>query len=574
MKLRSLGAAESSWTSQLAPDSIFLGCEKTEIGWVGNGRPWIGLRPRTFYLFAFMLLLVFSLASGLESVYAAAPTSTTLSPTGITATSATLRGSVNPNGVSTIVDFASALPSGNPGYFSPRPSPPQNIGSGIVPVLVSYTLTGLTPATEYRYAVRASNADGNQNGVVVTFHTLPAVVSTDWAVVSVGIQPSSPTAGTAVQLGMTVIALSTTGGYPQSFAAQCIIDGSSCGSGALTYPGPTGVTFTVTAGTPWIATPGTHTLSWQVDTTNDPNPGNNFGSTTFTVAAPTPFDFDITTSPGSLTSQPGQTQTASVNVNLKSGTPNAVTLTVSGQPGGVTASLNPTSGTPTYTSTLTVAVSNTATAGTYSFTVTGSGGGQTHSSTIMLTISNAADFRIEVNPASQSVAQGQTTSYSVSVVGSNGFNSQVSLSVSGLPPGANGVFSIPSGTPDFTATMTITLPTDVQTGSFTLMIKGSGGGLDKTANAVLIIGAVTTQTQAQTTTQTSGAGLLETLQQGNTPLYIGLLAVIVLLAALTLRRRKAASPPPPPKPCPTCGQPLTYVKQYDKWYCNNCKAYK
>ncbi len=499
------------------------------------------MRTRTFHVLAFTLLLILALVGGLQFAYAVAPSVTTLSPTNVTATSATLRGSVNPNGISTIFDFASALPSGDPGYFSIAPSPPQNIGSGVVSVIVSYTLTGLHPSTEYRYVVRATNADGSNNGAVVTFHTLPATVSTDWAVVSVGIQPSSPTTGSAVTLGMTMIALSTTGGYPQSVVAQCIIDGNSCGSGALTYPGPTGVTFTVTAGAPWIATPGTHALSWQVDTTNDPNPGNNFGSTTFTIAAPTPFDFDITTSPSSLTSQPGQTQTASVNMILKSGTAQTVTLTVSGEPGGVTASLNPTSGTPTYASTLTVVVSDTATAGTYSLTVTGSGGGQTHSSTIMLTISKAADFRIDVNPSSQSVEQGQTTSYSVSVVGSNGFNSQVSLSVSGLPPGANGVFSIPSGAPDFTATLTVTLPTNVQTGAFTVMIKGSGGGLDKTANAVLIIAAATTQTQ--TTTQISGAGL-ETLLQGNNLLYIGLLAVIVLLAILTLRRRKAASPPP------------------------------
>jgi len=40
-------------------------------------------------------------------------------------------------------------------------------------------------------------------------------------------------------------------------------------------------------------------------------------------------------------------------------------------------------------------------------------------------------------------------------------------------------------------------------------------------------------------------------------------------------------PPPPPPPtsapptpkCPTCGQPLTYIQQYQRWYCQNCKKY-
>ncbi|GEM_PF-959635 len=39
-----------------------------------------------------------------------------------------------------------------------------------------------------------------------------------------------------------------------------------------------------------------------------------------------------------------------------------------------------------------------------------------------------------------------------------------------------------------------------------------------------------------------------------------------------------AAPPPPPPPggaptCRTCGQPLTYVQQYGKWYCHRCRKY-
>jgi hypothetical protein len=36
-------------------------------------------------------------------------------------------------------------------------------------------------------------------------------------------------------------------------------------------------------------------------------------------------------------------------------------------------------------------------------------------------------------------------------------------------------------------------------------------------------------------------------------------------------------PPPPPPPevrtCPTCGGPLTYIDQYQRWYCYKCKKY-
>jgi len=40
---------------------------------------------------------------------------------------------------------------------------------------------------------------------------------------------------------------------------------------------------------------------------------------------------------------------------------------------------------------------------------------------------------------------------------------------------------------------------------------------------------------------------------------------------------RPAGPPPPPPPgtatCPTCGGPLTYIQQYQKWYCYKCEKY-
>jgi hypothetical protein len=34
--------------------------------------------------------------------------------------------------------------------------------------------------------------------------------------------------------------------------------------------------------------------------------------------------------------------------------------------------------------------------------------------------------------------------------------------------------------------------------------------------------------------------------------------------------------PPPPvyQYCPACGQPMTFVAQYGRWYCNQCQQYK
>jgi len=42
-------------------------------------------------------------------------------------------------------------------------------------------------------------------------------------------------------------------------------------------------------------------------------------------------------------------------------------------------------------------------------------------------------------------------------------------------------------------------------------------------------------------------------------------------------QRGQAAPPPPPgmaaNTCPTCGGPLRYIEQYQRWYCDKEKKY-
>jgi MFS family permease len=41
--------------------------------------------------------------------------------------------------------------------------------------------------------------------------------------------------------------------------------------------------------------------------------------------------------------------------------------------------------------------------------------------------------------------------------------------------------------------------------------------------------------------------------------------------------RVSQAPPPPPSAgvqmCPTCGKPMSFMPQYNRWYCNSCKKY-
>jgi len=101
-------------------------------------------------------------------------------------------------------------------------------------------------------------------------------------------------------------------------------------------------------------------------------------------------DFLITASPTSLTIQQGSSDTSVITITSISGFSQPVQLSVSGEPSGVTATLNPVEVTPppdgTATSTLTVSVDTTATPGSSTLTVTGTNGTITHSTDISLEV--------------------------------------------------------------------------------------------------------------------------------------------------------------------------------------------
>src|SRR5207247_7548137 len=56
-------------------------------------------------------------------------------------------------------------------------------------------------------------------------------------------------------------------------------------------------------------------------------------------------------------------------------------------------------------------------------------------------VAQAPDFSLSASPASQSVVQGNGTTYTVNVAGAGGYSGTVGLSVSGLPTGATVIFN-------------------------------------------------------------------------------------------------------------------------------------
>jgi phosphodiesterase/alkaline phosphatase D-like protein len=103
-----------------------------------------------------------------SEVQGSAPTVATAAATDIAETSATLKGTVDPGGLTTTVKFewGKTTAYDSVTYHDPR----EITGTGDVPVSVA--LTGLVEDTEYHYRVVANNREGQQTGADSTFTTL------------------------------------------------------------------------------------------------------------------------------------------------------------------------------------------------------------------------------------------------------------------------------------------------------------------------------------------------------------------------------------------------------------------
>src|SRR5207302_877025 len=95
-----------------------------------------------------------------------------------------------------------------------------------------------------------------------------------------------------------------------------------------------------------------------------------------------------------------------------------------------------------------------------------------------------SDFELSASPTSQTVFPAGSTSYNVTTISTpSGFTGQVSLSVSGLPAGANGSFTPNAATTSSTLSVTTSASTPI--GTSTLTITGISGSLTNITTVAL-----------------------------------------------------------------------------------------
>ena len=115
---------------------------------------------------------------------------------------------------------------------------------------------------------------------------------------------------------------------------------------------------------------------------------NSLTKTNYITVMPPPPDFTITASPAKQTLHKGGSTSYTVTITPSNGFTGQVTLSVSGQPGGASTSfsVNPVNGSVTASSTLFVGTSSTTKQGSYTLTVTATGGGLTHTAIVTLQV--------------------------------------------------------------------------------------------------------------------------------------------------------------------------------------------
>jgi hypothetical protein len=213
------------------------------------------------------------------------------------------------------------------------------------------------------------NPSGARNGILQT----PGPDFT------LGASPSSRTVVAGVTAAYTVTVTGVNGfADPVGLTASGLPTGATASfdPASVTGSGTSNLTVTTAASTP----PGSYTIT--VTGTS----ATLAHATTVVLAVTGPGDFAITATPASRTVTRGGSASYTATVTPSGGFTGVVSFSLTGLPAGASASFNPASVNTAGSSTLTVTTARNAARGTFTLTISGTGGGHTHAATVSLTV--------------------------------------------------------------------------------------------------------------------------------------------------------------------------------------------
>ena len=214
-----------------------------------------------------------------------------------------------------------------------------------------------------------------------------------------------------------------------------------------------------------------------------------FGATTVLGAAKP--SFSVAVSPATQTVTAGQQTSYGVTLSRQNKHTGSVAMSVTGLPAYATGTFTPQtvpgSGTASSLAVKT-SVNGTTPPGTYTLTVRGTSGSTVKSATVRLTVlaQSQANFALSATPSQNVISAEESVSHQIGITRSGGFNSLVSLSVSGLPNDVSANVA-PNPVAADAATVTFTGDDNPKSGTYPVTITGIGGGLTRSTSITLIV---------------------------------------------------------------------------------------
>jgi hypothetical protein len=210
-----------------------------------------------------------------------------------------------------------------------------------------------------------------------------------------------------------------------------------------------------------------------------------------TVAASQQQSFTLSVNPTHLTVVQGSAASTTVTVGSVNGFSGTVTLTAASSPPGLSVTISPTTIVGNGTATVTVVGSAP---GNYTVAVTGNCCNMTRSANFLVTVTSPPpppDFTLTVSPTNQTVHRGSTATFTITVMGTNGFNGTVTLSATISPVNRHGpALSLPSTVgPYSTSTLTVATGHNTPQGIYTITVKATSGSLVHTFTITLNVTA-------------------------------------------------------------------------------------
>ncbi|HVR07229.1 MAG TPA: Ig-like domain-containing protein [Thermoanaerobaculia bacterium] len=370
---------------------------------------------------------------------AASPTSTSIPQGGsgnVTITT-TVSGGFN----NAVALSASGQPSGTTVAFNPTSIAAPGAGTSTMTITVgTATATGTYPIT-------VTGTGGS------TTHTATVTLTVTTSGFSIS---ASPTSTSIAQGGSGNVTISTTASG--TFNSAIALSASGQPTGVTVAFNPTSIAAPGTGSSTMTITVAASTAAGTYPITVTGTGGSTTHTATVTLTVATQ-DFTIAASPTSTTITQGTAGNVTITTTVSGGFNNAVALSASGQPSGVTVAFNPTSiaAPGSGSSTMTITVASSAATGTSTITVTGTGGSKTHTATVSLTVTAPSTNPIvnggfETGNFTGWTASGAATSVIAGAAHSGSFGAQL-----GATTATNG---------DSSAAQTFTMPASSPSLSF------------------------------------------------------------------------------------------------------------